>query len=120
MPEDDSMLSALDEDDFQTVIIENKLGCEVYVKKVEQTTDSVEVIYHDTCSSIWMSPPRFSDRVNTVDQYREARHYVAVQIIEAKVCIMYSVICVSSLDWLNFIHDSFHIFYLFSICRIYL
>uniref|UniRef100_A0A7N0UXF0 PH domain-containing protein n=1 Tax=Kalanchoe fedtschenkoi TaxID=63787 RepID=A0A7N0UXF0_KALFE len=81
---DDSTLSALDEDDFQTVIIENKLGCEIYLKKVEQNTDSIEVLNHGTCSSIWMSPPRFSDKVNTVDQYREARHYVAVQISDAK------------------------------------
>ncbi|CAM8996430.1 unnamed protein product [Rhodiola kirilowii] len=83
-PENDSTLSALDEDDFQTVIIENKLGCEIYVKKVEQNTESVELLHHDTCSSIWMSPPKFSERVNTVDQFREPRHYVAVQIIEAK------------------------------------
>ncbi|CAM9004161.1 unnamed protein product [Rhodiola kirilowii] len=81
---DGSTVSALDEDDFQKVILENKLGCDIYLKKGGQNTDSVEVLHHDTCSSIWMSPPGFSDRVNNVDQSREVRHYVAIQIIEAK------------------------------------
>lgn len=82
---DKSSLSALDEDDSQMVIIENKLGCDIYVKKVEQNSSEVGLLRHNDCSSVWILPPRYSDRLNVADVSREPRHYVAVQIFEAKV-----------------------------------
>lgn len=81
---DGSNFSALDEDDFQTVIIENKLGCDMYLKK-EHNSDLVELLHHDGSASVWIPPPRFSDRLNVADEFREARYYVAIQILEAKV-----------------------------------
>ncbi|KAL5700718.1 hypothetical protein ACHQM5_026131 [Ranunculus cassubicifolius] len=81
---DASLFSALDEDDFQTVIIENKLGCDFYLKKVEQNAESIELIEHDQSASAWMPPPRFSDRLNAAVQSRESRCYVAVKIYESK------------------------------------
>ncbi|KAL3505576.1 hypothetical protein ACH5RR_030958 [Cinchona calisaya] len=80
----DATFSALDEDDFQTVIIENKLGCDVFIKRVEQNFDRVELLQHDSCVSVWLPPPRYSDRLNVADESREPRRYVAVQILEAK------------------------------------
>lgn len=77
--------SALDEDDLQTVIVENKLGCDIFVKKVEHEVDTVERLHHGDCVSVWIPPPRFSNRLNVADESREARYYVAVQILEAKV-----------------------------------
>ncbi|KAE9455056.1 hypothetical protein C3L33_13039, partial [Rhododendron williamsianum] len=79
-----STYAALDEDDFQTVIVENRLGCDIYLKKVEQNSDAVELLCHDEHASVWVPPPRYSDRLNVVDESREARRYVAVQILEAK------------------------------------
>lgn len=83
--EDDQMLSALDEDDFQTIIVENKLGCDMYLKKIEENSDVVQWLPHSDCTSVWIPPPRFLDRVDVADGSREARYYVTVQIIEAKV-----------------------------------
>lgn len=80
---DDSTFSALDEDDFQTVIVENKLGCDIYLKKVEHS-DTVDQLHDGDYTSVWMPPPRFSDRLNVADESREARYYVAIQILEAK------------------------------------
>ncbi|CAI8587512.1 unnamed protein product [Vicia faba] len=77
--------SALDEDDLQTVIVENKLGCDIFVKKVEHDVDTVDMLHHGDCVSVWIPPPRFSNRLNVADESREARYYVAVQILEAKV-----------------------------------
>lgn len=77
--------SALDEDDFQTLVVENKLGCDIYVKKVEQNSDTVDQLHHGDCTTVWIPPPRFSDRLNVADESREARNYVAIQILEAKV-----------------------------------
>ncbi|KAI4370200.1 hypothetical protein MLD38_018571 [Melastoma candidum] len=80
----DFNFSALDEDDFQTVIVENKLGSDIYLKKVEDSEDDMELLQHDESVSIWIPPPRFADRLNVAEELREARYYVAVQIIEAK------------------------------------
>ncbi|KAM1191562.1 hypothetical protein PS2_011823 [Malus domestica] len=81
---EDQTLFALDEDDFQTVIVENKLGCEIYVKRVEENSDRVDRLHHGDYISIWVPPPRFSDRFNVVDESKEARYYVAIQIHKAK------------------------------------
>ncbi|OVA16691.1 Peroxin/Ferlin domain [Macleaya cordata] len=81
---DDSTFSALDEDDFQTVIVENKLGCDIYLKKVEQNSETIELLQHEQYASAWIPPPRFSDRLNVVAESREGRNYVAVQIFEAR------------------------------------
>ena len=79
---DSSTFAALDEDDFQTVIVEKKLGRDIYLRKVEQNSDTVELLCHDDCASIWIPPPRYSDRLNVADD-RGSRRYVAVQILEA-------------------------------------
>lgn len=82
---EDVTFSALDEDDFQTVIIENKLGCDIYLKRVEQNSDTVDKLHDGDGTSVWIPPPRFADRLNVADESREARYYVAIQILEAKV-----------------------------------
>ncbi|KAI7993232.1 putative vacuolar protein sorting-associated protein 13A [Camellia lanceoleosa] len=81
---DNLTFAALDEDDFQTVIVENKLGCDIYLRKVEQNSNTIDLLCHGECASVWVPPPRYSDRLNVADESREARRYVAVQILEAK------------------------------------
>ncbi|XP_042475866.1 uncharacterized protein LOC122057714 isoform X2 [Macadamia integrifolia] len=83
-PREDSTFSALDEDDFQTLVIENRLGCDICLKKFEENSESLELLHHEDCTSLWMPPPRFSDRLNVAAESREARCYVAVQIYEAR------------------------------------
>lgn len=82
----------MNEEEFQTVTVENKLGCDVYLKKPDQNTNSVGLLRHDDSVSLWIPPPRYSDRLNVADETREARRFVAVQIIEAKVQIFFLVI----------------------------
>ncbi|XP_019431159.1 PREDICTED: uncharacterized protein LOC109338390 isoform X1 [Lupinus angustifolius] len=81
---EDASFSALDEDDLQTLILENKLGCDIFVKKVEHGEEIVDKLHHGDCTSVWTPPPRFSERLNVADESREARYYIAVQILEAK------------------------------------
>nr|DAD29104.1 TPA_asm: hypothetical protein HUJ06_030572 [Nelumbo nucifera] len=81
---DKSKFSALEEDDFQTVIIENRLGCDIHLKKVEQEAETIELLHHEDCSSAWIPPQRFSDRLNVAAESRVARFYVAVQIFESR------------------------------------
>ncbi|KAL7618287.1 hypothetical protein Lser_V15G01600 [Lactuca serriola] len=82
--EDDSLFSALDVDEFQTVTIENRLGCDIYLKKFDQSSNAVSLLHYDDSASVWIPPSRYSDRLNAVEDSREGRCYVAVQIIEAK------------------------------------
>ena len=81
----DTALSALEEDDFQKVIVENKLGCDIYLKKFEQDLETIELLQHEGHVSAWIPPPLFSDRLNVGTGSREARFYVAVQIFESRV-----------------------------------
>ncbi|GAB2300237.1 hypothetical protein Dimus_034275 [Dionaea muscipula] len=81
---DGPAFSALDDDDFQSIVIENKLGCNIYVKKLEQGSDEVELIHHNGSRSIWVPPPSFKDRLIVRENFREARYYMAVNIFEAK------------------------------------
>ncbi|XP_024982723.1 uncharacterized protein LOC112519038 isoform X5 [Cynara cardunculus var. scolymus] len=82
--------SVLDVDDFQTVIIENRLGCDIYVKQYEQneqneqSSSTVKLLEYEDSASVWIPPSRYSDRLNSVEDSREGRCYIAVQIIEAK------------------------------------
>ncbi|KAL2906379.1 putative vacuolar protein sorting-associated protein 13F [Bienertia sinuspersici] len=80
---DDSTLSALDEDDFQNIVVENKLGCDIYVKKLEQD-NTVEIVHDNSSTIVWLPPPRFPNRLNVADRNGEARYYIAVRVIEAK------------------------------------
>ncbi|KAJ4843890.1 hypothetical protein Tsubulata_025940 [Turnera subulata] len=81
--EGDPTYSALDEDDFQTVIIENKLGCDMYLKKVEADSESDQLHDGDSCS-FWIPPPRFADRWRVVNESKEIRCYAVIHILEAK------------------------------------
>lgn len=83
--QDNTSFVALDDDDFRTVVVENKLGCDMYLKKVEQNSDVFELLPPDNSVSVWIPPTRHSDRLNVANESREPRRYAAVQIVEAKV-----------------------------------
>ncbi|KAK1425949.1 hypothetical protein QVD17_14616 [Tagetes erecta] len=82
--EDGSIFFALDVEDFQTMTIENRLGCDIYLKKYEQSSSTVNLLRYDDNITLRIPPSRYSDRLNSVDDSREGRCYVVVQIIEAK------------------------------------
>ncbi|KAJ8532740.1 hypothetical protein K7X08_015629 [Anisodus acutangulus] len=82
--QDNTCFVALDDDDFRMVVVENKLGCDMYLKKVEQNSDAFELLPPDNSVSVWIPPTRYSDRLNVANESREPRRYAAVQIVEAK------------------------------------
>ncbi|XP_028786889.1 uncharacterized protein LOC114742843 [Neltuma alba] len=81
---EDTTFSALDVDDLQTVVVENKLGCNIFVKKSEQDIDTVDKLHHGDSALVWISPPRFSDRLNVADKFLAPRYYISVQILGAR------------------------------------
>ncbi|KAL0925485.1 hypothetical protein M5K25_003821 [Dendrobium thyrsiflorum] len=76
--------SALHEDDLQKVVIENKLGCDIYLRKIEETSGDIELLRSNNRTSLLVPPPRFSDRLNVATKSRETRYYVTIQIFESK------------------------------------
>ncbi|KAK8661863.1 hypothetical protein V6N13_091452 [Hibiscus sabdariffa] len=82
--DEDLAFSALDEEDLQTLTVENKLGDDLFLKKIEQDSNVVDQLHHGDCASVWVPPPRFSDRLNVAEESREARYSVVVQILFAK------------------------------------
>lgn len=100
---DDLSCSALDEDDFQRIVFENKLGCDIYVKKLEDNEDIIELLQHENQVSLFMPPPRFSDKLSVLSNSTESRYYVIIQIFESKV-ILRDAFCFSNtmlLIWTN-------------------
>ncbi|XP_020693465.1 uncharacterized protein LOC110107531 [Dendrobium catenatum] len=76
--------SALHEDDLQKVVIENKLGCDIYLRKIEEISEDIELLRSNNHTSLLVPPPRFSDRLNVATKSRETRYYVSIQIFESK------------------------------------
>ena len=84
----DSSYSALNEDDFQRVAFENKLGCDVYLKKkLEDSENIIELLQHESKVSLLLPPPRFLDKLNVLSNSTESRYYVVVHIFESKVVL---------------------------------
>jgi vacuolar protein sorting-associated protein 13A/C len=90
---EDSSCSALNEEDYQRVVFENKLGCDVYLKKLEDTENIIELLQHESKVSLLMPPPRFSDKLNVLSNSTESRYYVVIQIFESKVVFELHVSC---------------------------
>ena len=110
----DSSYSALNEDDFQRVVFENKLGCDVYLKKkLEDSENIIELLQHESKVSLLLLPPRFSDKLNVLSNSTESRYYVVVQIFESKVVLELVSFC----KCIYFILYEYYSFFSFSPCQ---
>lgn len=67
------------------MVFENKLGCDIYLRKVGKNSETIELLQHDEQASVTIPPPRFSNQLNAADASRRTRYYVAIRIFEAKV-----------------------------------
>ncbi|WOL14400.1 hypothetical protein Cni_G23180 [Canna indica] len=81
---EDLISSALDDDDLQQVIVENKLGCDVYLREFKRDSEITKILHHDKEVSLFLPTQRFLDELNVVTKSRESRYYVAIQILESK------------------------------------
>ncbi|EPS74076.1 hypothetical protein M569_00677, partial [Genlisea aurea] len=75
---------ALEEDDLQTVVVENTLGCDLYLRKTQHDSEAFDLLHHNDSKTLWMPPSRYSDRLNASGESKETRCYFVVQIVEAK------------------------------------
>ncbi|XP_059076567.1 uncharacterized protein LOC131042467 isoform X2 [Cryptomeria japonica] len=76
--------SALEEDNCEKVIIENQLGCDLYLRQYTSNFQDLELLKPDRSSLVHLPPLKFTDRLNAVTETNASRRYVAVHILEAK------------------------------------
>ncbi|XP_078433928.1 calcium-dependent lipid-binding family protein isoform X2 [Wolffia australiana] len=78
------IVSALEEDDSHKVIVENKLGCGIYIRNGDPSPENIRLLENNEQASVTIPPPRFTNQFNAADMSRRIRHYVAIRILEAR------------------------------------
>lgn len=85
---DSALNSALEEEDLETVVFENSLGNELYLRTFKDNFQKVIVVPAEQSNLIHLPPPKFPDKFMTVSDTRQIRHYVVVHVSEAKVSVI--------------------------------
>ncbi|XP_024384462.1 uncharacterized protein [Physcomitrium patens] len=83
-PSPDTFNSALEEDELEKLLVQNRLGCDLYLRKFLDNFEQVECLSKDASSLVHLPPVRFPDRFVDVTDSRPPRHFVAVHVSEAK------------------------------------
>jgi vacuolar protein sorting-associated protein 13A/C len=84
-PSIEGLSSALEENESQKLVFENRLGCDLYLRKFKDNFEQVELVHKDQSNLVHLPPPRFPDRFINVSDARPPRHFVAIHVSEAKV-----------------------------------
>lgn len=80
----DQNASALQVDDSEKLIIENRLGCDLYIRQYRDNFEDIELLKPDRNVLVHLPPPRFPDRLNAVTETKASRYYVAIHILDAR------------------------------------
>ena len=91
-PSHDSLNCALEEDELEKLLVQNKLGCDLYMRKFVDNFEQVECLPMDESSMLHLPPVRFPDRFLDVNDSRPPRHFVAIHVSQAKVQISLSLL----------------------------
>jgi vacuolar protein sorting-associated protein 13A/C len=83
-PSIEGLSSALEENESQKLVFENRLGCDLYLRKLKDNFEQVELVRKDQSNLVHLPPPRFPDRFINVSDARPPRHFVAIHVSEAK------------------------------------
>lgn len=76
--------SALEVDDSEKLVIENRLGCDLYIRQYRDNFEDIKLLKPDSNVHVHLPPPRFPDRLNAVTETKASRYYVAVHILDAR------------------------------------
>lgn len=69
--------------------MQNKLGCDLYIRKFKDNFEEVECISKNGSSVLHLPPPRFPDKFVNVSEPQPQRHFVAIHVSEAKVQLVH-------------------------------
>ncbi|XP_031479692.1 uncharacterized protein LOC116250249 isoform X3 [Nymphaea colorata] len=84
MDSDDATNSALEETDPHNVVVENKLGSDIYLKIWGDNSENCKLIRTGESTLAWFPPPSFSDRFNVAIGVHEFHRFVAVHVFESR------------------------------------
>lgn len=76
--------SALEEDDSEKVLIENKLGHDLYVRTFEDGFLDSRLLKSDKSMDVHMPPPNFPEKIVTSSGLQRNRQHVAIHVVEAR------------------------------------
>jgi hypothetical protein len=76
---------ALEEEDLETVVFENNLGSELYLRTFKDNFQKVTVVPAEQTYLIHLPPPKFPEKFMNAIDARQIRHYVVVHVSEARV-----------------------------------
>ena len=74
--------SALKFDDSEKLVIENRLGCDLYIRQYRDNFEYIKLLKPDSNVHVHLPPPRFPHRLK---ETKASRYYVAVHILDARV-----------------------------------
>lgn len=77
--------SALGDDDLEKFVIENKLGCDLYLKTSIDKFQAMEQLSTGSHSVVRMPPLRLPDKLISTDEMKNPRQFVAVHVSEVRV-----------------------------------
>jgi hypothetical protein len=95
-PSIEGLSSALEENESQKLVFENRLGCDLYLRKFKDNFEQVELVHKDQSNLVHLPPPRFPDRFINVSDAGPPRHFVAIHVSEAKVREMHGMYILKS------------------------
>ncbi len=92
----EGLSSALEGNESQKLVFENRLGRDLYLRKFKDNFEQVELVHKDQSNLVHLPPPRFPDRFINVSDARPPRHFVAIHVSEAKVREMHGMYILKS------------------------
>jgi len=84
-PSHDTLNCALEEDELEKLLVQNSLGCDLYMRKFVDNFEQVECLPKDGNHLVHLPPSRFPDRFIDVTDPQPSRHFVAIHVSEARV-----------------------------------
>jgi vacuolar protein sorting-associated protein 13A/C len=81
----DTLNCALEEDELEKILVQNTLGCDLYMRRFVDDFEQVECLPKDSNHLVHLPPARFPDIFVDVTDSRPPRHFAAIHVSEARV-----------------------------------
>ena len=86
-PDHDTLNCALEEDELEKILVQNTLGCDLYVRRFVDNFEQVECLSKNSNHLVHLPPARFPDIFVDATDSRLPRHFAAIHVSEARVHI---------------------------------
>ncbi|KAG0559465.1 hypothetical protein KC19_10G107200 [Ceratodon purpureus] len=83
-PDHDTLNCALEEDELEKILVQNTLGCDLYVRRFVDNFEQVECLSKNSNHLVHLPPARFPDIFVDATDSRLPRHFAAIHVSEAR------------------------------------